>query len=207
MKYKLLSYMVLIIMLLLFNACSTFESNGNEEIGGTECADYFDDKDTNKHVEDISASEFPYIFYNEKELADAVKSKTKDAATISSLTEFYRTKSTRSDISLTYITVKDFYIALRYEYNDVAKQVATKDTYFLIEWYRTMKEGQLEEDMSRNYPAESIRTYKHYYIINADTLQDVFWEENGHVFHAVTPSNISATEMEDFCSVEKVVIE
>ena len=154
----------------------------------------------------VGCSLLPFFFDDETALLDAVCSDEQNDETISSLNEYYRTRSIPDGTSLSQIMVKDFYVALRYDYTDAATEPDDSDPYYLFEWCRTQKEGDTEANVYRTYSPDKIETFQHYYIVNAGTLQNVFWEENGLAFHAVTPASISEDQLAQFCAAEKVMI-
>ncbi len=70
-----------------------------------------------------------------------------------------------------------------------------------------MTEDSLKKSMEGNYPSGAVTRQGQYYIVReGQLLQDVFWVQDGLVFHAVTPSDIDMEEMEEFCKAEKVEI-
>lgn len=207
MKYRVILLVVAILIVLSLLGCSTSQANEENQLESPATDVNLDDEQMNELIEKSNTYEQPYVFDDENELINSAQSKFQNVTTFKELKEFYRPKSTAADISLDCIMVKDSYVALRYEYNNAEKSTDDSDEYFLIEWYRTLKEGELEENIYRIYSPELVETFKHYYIINADPVQDIFWEQNGQVFHAVTPSSISSEQLEQFCNAEKVMIE
>lgn len=104
---------------------------------------------------------------------------------------------------LTYILVGNTYVALCYDFSDAADA----EIYYLLEWYRSFKKGDLAKDLYRIYPEAQITVSKPYYILSAGALQDVYWEQNGLAFHAVTPADLSMEALAAFCDAEAVRIE
>lgn len=207
MKYKYLLLIIAIVMLASLIGCSVPISNDEGAINKIVSDNNAENLKNDEAIETPHVYELPYFFSSEKELSDAVKSKLKfEDVAVSRIDEYYRPNYIPDGVSLEYIAVKDFYVALRYKYNDIIKQT-DEDPYYLLEWFRTMTEGSLEKHMYRTYASDHFETFKHYYIVNADIVQSVYWEQDGKVFHAVTPSDISLEELEKFCNAEKVVIE
>ena len=152
--------------------------------------------------DEIDASYDPLCFETEAELIDAITSKHYDI----DIKHYYKPRKLSDDLSLSFILVKDSYIALRYDYMRSDDLADDAETYFLIEWYRTMKEGDLSDNLSRIYPPDVVTKTGKYYIINAGKVQDVFWEQDGMVFHAVTPTDLSFEQLSVLCVAEKTEI-
>lgn len=156
--------------------------------------------------EEPNTHDVPYSFQSEDDFTHAVISEAYDTEVIADIKEYFRPRKVPEDVSLVYILVKDSYIALRYNYSNATDESTGTEKYFLMEWYRTMNENDLAGNISRIYTMDQIETYNQYSIIKAGTLQDVFWTQDGFVFHAVTPSDISPEQLENFCDAEKVSI-
>lgn len=154
---------------------------------------------TENHDE-IIASDDPLCFETEAELIKAIASKHYDI----DIKYYYKPRKITDDISLSFILVKDSYIALRYDYVSLDASPEDAEKYFLIEWYRTMREGDLSDNLSRTYPPDVVKKTGKYYIINAGKVQDVFWEQDGMVFHAVTPTDLSFEQLSVLCVAEKI---
>ena len=165
-------------------------------------------ENTDALIEEPITNEMPYYFKDEAELIEAINSK-KYADAVSNINEYYKPKNVPSGFSLQYISIKDFYIALYYNTDSNNARADTIDSgeYYMLEWFRTMSEGDLEDSLNRMYTEKDIVLKEgSYYIIPSDTLQDVYWEQDSLAFHAVTPSDISDEVLEDFCTAVSVPI-
>lgn len=148
-----------------------------------------------------------YTFSGEEQFKETVKTENENA-TLSGVSEYYVPKYLPKDMELEFINVKDFYVALNYKYTDEQKEESINDECIVFEWYRTLKEGDLEENfIKRSFSPEQYTKYKNYFLIEpAGALRDVSWEEQGLVFHAVVPTSFTNEQIEEFCQAEKVTV-
>ena len=136
--------------------------------------------------------EMPLIFKGEAELVEAAKAGGSDPAIVG-LESYYKPKSIPEGIFLEEVGVRPYYVALDYSQG------------YLFEWYRTLGPGDTKQNMDRSYAG--YKQQGRYYIVEYDTLQEVFWEQDGLGFHAQTPCGLSETALSAFCDAVHVPIE
>lgn len=227
---KKLSTILLLVIVFLscFAACGKVEQGAIKEYGdpvssGKEVEEESASSSLEKLEEKSHAYDRPIIFHDENEFVEAVNSlhnsppnaisnentpnegDYEDIArtnVIKDLNCYYVPKAIPENVSLEYMALKDFYIAIYYSINDSPDA----ELYYVFEWWRPLAAGDLENNMNRMYSSDALELQDKYYIVKSGALQDIFWEQDGTVFHAVTPENISDEEIAAFCNAEKVTI-
>ena len=148
-----------------------------------------------------------FIFHSEEELCARILSGECDDEALLSLTEYYRPKTLEPDLVLSEIYVKGAYVGLRYDL--IAKEDAEgdPDVYWLFEWYRKLKPENLKDELNRVFRPGAVKQIDEFFFVGGEVLQDVFWEQDGNIFHAAIPVNISSSRLRAFCDNELVLIQ
>lgn len=154
---------------------------------------------------DCSYSE-RYLFYSEEELCAGIRSGEGDDEALLSLTEYYRPKTPGPDLVLSEIAVKDAYVALRYDIKAKEDAEGDPDVYWLFEWYRKLRPQSLKDELTRVFDPGAVKQMDGFFYVEGGVLQDVFWEQDGNLFHAVTPAELSSSQLRAFCELERVPI-
>ena len=203
---------VAILLALLFILCSCSSSAGKMVADSSKTVISEQNKgayDKNTEQTDMPNKEHNklYTFSGEEQFKETVKTENENE-TLSGVSEYYVPKYLPKDMELEFINVKDFYVALNYKYTNEQKEESINDECIVFEWYRTLKEGDLEENfIKRSFSPEQYTKYKNYFLIEpAGALRDVSWEEQGLVFHAVVPTSFTNEQIEEFCQAEKVTV-
>lgn len=209
---RILIALLFVFLITALCACSSemIDYHANKNNISDNYSQFVDETDENGEAYegfDILSSNDPYLFNSEEELSTVIQLRECDDEVLLSLTKYYRPKTLVSDLVLSAIYVKDAYVALRYDYRTIANSECNQEMYFLLEWYRELKTQNLQDELSRVFLPGVVKQIDEYYIIEAGELQDVFWEQEGNVFHAVTPTSISLSQLRAFCEIEMVPIQ
>jgi len=146
---------------------------------------------------DLFTDEKANFFSTIDELEAAIESNELGCNKGNELTGYYKPNCIPSNSRLDYIQVKDFYVALFY-------QIDHSDAYYMIEWYRTLAEGQLVSGVLKYFSQDNISVLGKYYIVSSNensSVKDVFWEQDGAVFHAVVPIIYNLADISKYCDV------
>ena len=167
-----------------------------------------------------SGSVTPIYFKSETELKDVIMGKTTlqhgpwNPETVTSLAYYFKPEYLPEEVCLSYISVHDSNVAFCYEFDQPPDE--WKSNVFLLEWFRSLKAGDMEKNVGRWFSDSEIEHYMGYdiYIYKVtDELekkefsrQDIFWEQNGYVFHAIVPMWFTKEDIEKYCVAKKVVV-
>ena len=202
--FKTLMLVALVVFLMtLFASCVIRNSNSYPD--HNKGSDY---EAVNK-IDSTDAPSVPYSndlpkwYYSFEEFNNAVVSKKEVAYNINSISYYFTPEYIPEGVYLNYIQVKDAYVAIYYSISD-------KDNdYLVFEWYRLLKEGQLKSGVLYSFAESSISFSNDYYVVKGEesTLFDIFWEQDGYVFHAVVPSDVQFEEWNRFCRSKRIELE
>lgn len=117
-------------------------------------------------IEDVSEGFDAYFFATTDELEMAVVSKQYDKHSLNNLTEYYLPKNIPHNAEFDYIQVKDFYIAVYYQFDN-------DEAYYMLEWFRTLTEGQLQNGMLKYFSGDSISAIGKYYVVTSENISVV----------------------------------
>ncbi len=155
----------------------------------------------------ISPPRDRFIFPSEEELCTKILSGECDDEALLSLTEYYRPITPDPDLELSEIYVKDAYVELRYDFKTKEDAESDPDVYWLFEWYRKWKPQSLKDELNRVFGQGAVKQMDEFFLVGGGVLQDVFWEQDGNMFHAVTPADVSFSQLKAFCENELVPIQ
>ena len=190
-----------------FNKSNDYDTSTSDDCYQFVEIDSIEDASPDIENLEVLACDDPFCFCSEEELCNTVTSKECTEESLISLTKYFRPKTLASDLVLTAITVKSSYVALRYDFNTDMEVEEYQNGYYLFEWYRDMETKNLQDEVSRVSLPGAVKQIAEYYIVCSGELQDVFWEEEGNVFHAVTPASLSMNQLRAFCGTEMVQIQ